>query len=225
MIRNLSLSKLLNHKINHNLIGYTNFTGLNNLSINQFINCPNNNYQTYRYDHIHSKTILTTNTNQNKLSTHELGCSNKILSNEQFDLKIRNIVQEELKKNNSNSNLESQKNLFNDNELEHKIKHIVALEIDKIKESMKNDISNLNTTNTNTTNTNTNTNTTNPSTVYNQSNDLDFNKTSKISIFTVSSIFITSVFVFTGINIMLISMLGPVLGTLSYFFIYILLVL
>lgn len=162
MIRNLKYTKLLNHKINPNLIGFSNFTTFNNFSASQFGNYPNinypniklekpkYNYQTYRYNQTNSKTIFTTNNNQNKLISNEQECSSKISSDVEFDLRIRNIVQEELKKNNTNLNnidtktsSESNKNILNDVELENKIKIREYIGNDSINQTNSSDQSNL----------------------------------------------------------------------------------
>ena len=160
MIRNLRQRKIVNYILNPNLINFDNIVD------KKF----NHNYQTNRYDHTHSKTIFpnqdsdTNKYNDNKLlklNLHEQLYSNKILSNNEFDKKVRSIVQEELKKINHNidtdkdtntdtytntytdtytdtkkNNLDKTYFISNDNDLEKKIKNIVALEIDKIKESI-----------------------------------------------------------------------------------------
>ena len=59
----------------------------------------------------------------------------QLCSNNEFDKKVRSIVQEELKKINHNIDTDKYTNI-NDNDLEKKIKNIVALEIDKIKKSI-----------------------------------------------------------------------------------------
>jgi hypothetical protein len=150
MIRNLGLKKIANYKLNPNLINFDNIVD------KKF----NHNYQNYRYEHTHSRTIFPnqdSDTDSNKyndkkllkLNLHEQLCSNKILSNNEFDKKVRSIVQEELQKINHNiyidkdkytdtntNNLDKTYFISNDNDLEKKIKNIVVLEIDKIKESI-----------------------------------------------------------------------------------------
>ena len=127
MIKTFGLRKILNHKIN--LIGF------------------NYNNQTYRYEHTHSKSIFVStidNKNLHKLNSHEHSCFSKILSDDEFNKKVRNIVQEELKKiniNTNNNNITNNKNITTNSEQNNLFNNIknIEIEIDKIKKSINND--------------------------------------------------------------------------------------
>ena len=98
MLRTLGLIKIVNHKINQNLIGF------NDLSINH----SNYNNHIHTYSKSKSKPIpipssTIDNINLYKLNPFESCCFNKFLSNDDdVDKKVRKIVQEELKKNVTN---------------------------------------------------------------------------------------------------------------------------
>jgi hypothetical protein len=121
MFKSLGFKKIINQKINPNLFGFDNFILINNLPTYNYnsqsiVSKKNNyNYKTFRYSHTHSKTLFTKNNQSSKLTPHH-NCSNKILSNDEFDSKIRNIVQEELNKINidtKNNNIKDSINNVN----------------------------------------------------------------------------------------------------------------
>ncbi len=116
MLRRDLISGIKKLKVNSGLI-YNNLYGINN-------------YELVRYQHTYSNS----NSNSNlQLNNDISSCSSKLISNDEFEKKIRNIVQEEIEKINKTKLDE------NNLDLETKIKNIFAVELDQIKKSILNE--------------------------------------------------------------------------------------
>lgn len=196
MFITLGIKNILTHKINPNL-----------KTTNLY---PSN--QLFRNIYTHSKTLFNANINQNKLTPHEHSCSSKILSNGEFDLKVRNIVQEELKRINLDTEPNhNDKTKINDVDFENKIKNIVSIEIDKIKESIKNNNQTIQSDQT----VQPNHNNINKSKI----NKSEINNTTDLSILLIILTLYSAAC--AGMTLLLISIFGPMVGILISFFIII----